>query len=517
MKSFNVTGVCVPEEYYMVDISGKIGQIKQLVNRRSYFTINKARQYGKSTTLNMLRRALSNEYICINLSFEGVGTTMFENSQSFCRRFLWQLDIAAKKAGEKIEWKNDKVTDFDELGLHIDQICADKKIVLMIDEVDKAGNYEVFLHFLGMLRDKFNERTNGLGATFHSVILAGVYDIKNIKSKMMSEGKYTPSETEDKKESSPWNIAVNFDVDMSFSPEEISTMLKEYDSEHNTNMDIPAISNEIYSHTGGYPFLVSKICQCVDESPGGKWTAAGVQKAVKILLEEKNTLFDDMFKNLENDKKLYDYIYELLIMGDYKPYVIYDPIVNVGDRYGFFKKNGNGGVAISNRIFELLMTDYYIAKDLRDKKQITGALGDILRNGSFDMELCLRKFAEHYAELYSREDIEFLERHGRLLFLSYLKPLINGLGFYHIESQLTDLRRMDITVDFGREQFIIELKLWKGKKAEEKAYVQLLGYMENKKSDTGYLLIFDFRTEPNKKHTEEWVEIDGKRIFEVII
>ena len=51
MKKFNVTGLCTPEEDYMVDISGKIAQIKKLVDSRSYFTINRARQYGKTTTL----------------------------------------------------------------------------------------------------------------------------------------------------------------------------------------------------------------------------------------------------------------------------------------------------------------------------------------------------------------------------------------------------------------------------------------------------------------------------------
>ena len=129
----------------------------------------------------------------------------------------------------------------------------------------------------------------------------------------------------------------------------------------------------------------------------------------------------------------------------------------------------------------------------------------------------LRKFAEHYAEIYSDGDMEFLERHGRLLFLSYLKPLINGQGFYHIESQFTDLRRMDIVVDFGRQQFIIELKLWRGEAYQAEAYAQLCGYLESKRADTGYLLSFDFRKEGNKVRKAEWVETSGKRIFDVMV
>ena len=31
------------------------------------------------------------------------------------------------------------------------------------------------------------------------------------------------------------------------------------------------------------------------------------------------------------------------------------------------------------------------------------------------MELCLRKFAAHYAELFGESDYKFIEKHGRML------------------------------------------------------------------------------------------------------
>ena len=84
MRSFNVTGLCLPEEDYMVDISSKIKQIKELVDSRCYFTINRARQYGKTTTLAMLKRALVDEYLVISISFEGLGDESFETAGAFC-------------------------------------------------------------------------------------------------------------------------------------------------------------------------------------------------------------------------------------------------------------------------------------------------------------------------------------------------------------------------------------------------------------------------------------------------
>ena len=56
VKKFNVTGVCVKEKHYMVDTGEKVEQIMKLIDEGHYFTINRARQYGKTTTL-FLRKA----------------------------------------------------------------------------------------------------------------------------------------------------------------------------------------------------------------------------------------------------------------------------------------------------------------------------------------------------------------------------------------------------------------------------------------------------------------------------
>ena len=67
------------------------------------------------------------------------------------------------------------------------RICrqAGKPVVLMVDEVDQAGNYQVFTTFLGVLRDMYLKRDTR--PAFQSVILAGVYDIKNLKDKVVQK------------------------------------------------------------------------------------------------------------------------------------------------------------------------------------------------------------------------------------------------------------------------------------------------------------------------------------------
>jgi hypothetical protein len=52
---------------------------------------------------------------------------------------------------------------------------------------------------------------------------------------------------------------------MSFNPDEIGTMLREYAKERRIEPDIPAIAEKLCYYTSGYPYLVSKLCKFVDE------------------------------------------------------------------------------------------------------------------------------------------------------------------------------------------------------------------------------------------------------------
>jgi hypothetical protein len=523
MRSFNITGLCVPKEDYMVDISAKLDKIIALIDKKSYFTINRARQYGKTTTLNLLKNRLADEYICASVSFEGVGDECFLSAATFCDMFLQKISQALRftNVSEEYakEWFDSNVASFRALGEHITKLCQNQKLVLLVDEVDKTSNNRTFLHFLGMLRDKYLLRKSNKDYTFHSVILVGVYDIKNIKLKLVNEGLI--SREDGAMYNSPWNIATNFNVDMSFNPTEIASMLTDYEADHKTNMDIGLISEEIYKYTSGYPFLVSRICKCIDEELENKdWTVAGIQRAISIILVEKNTLFDDLAKNLENNKEVYELLYALLINGERRAFTIDVPVIEWCSMFGYVSAR-DGATVISNKIFEIRMSNYFIAKN-EVTARMEGSVchstyKEITKGGVFNMELALNKFAEHYQEIYTEKDAPFLERHGRLLFLSYIKPLINGQGFYHIESQFTDLRRMDIVVDFGQEQFIVELKLWKGEAGMDEAYEQLAGYMESKGAEKAYLLTFDFRKEKTKERKAEWVQMGDRRVFSVVV
>lgn len=62
-RKFNDTGVCVPHRHYMVDVSGKLEKISQLVEGGEYFTINRPRQFGKTTIILLLDKILNLRYV----------------------------------------------------------------------------------------------------------------------------------------------------------------------------------------------------------------------------------------------------------------------------------------------------------------------------------------------------------------------------------------------------------------------------------------------------------------------
>lgn len=522
MLEFNIAGICVPERHYMVDITEKTDKIFKMVKAEKYFTINRGRQYGKTTTLGKLRKQMPDDYICISISLQFSSKEMFADEEGFCQELLSKIHralLTANKDEAKL-WLDSGITNFKELDCFITERCSGKKIVLIIDEADEASNNNIFVMFLKMLREKYLLRNTGDDFTFHSVILAGVYDVRNLKYKMALSGHYTPGIGESA-ENSPWNIAVDFKIDLSFSAKEIETMLAAYENDHHTGMNISEIAQEIHFYTSGYPYLVSKICLLIETELAGNWTKKGVQDAVKIILNENSTLFDDMVKKSEENSDLKNLLYNLTVGKRIISYNALDPVIKFGLMFCFVAEGEEGKLMIHNKIFEIALTDYFISRNTTSPgyRNVQDALqSEIIRDGIFDMELCLTKFKQHYAEIYTDKDLRFLEHDGKLIFLTYLKPLINGTGFYHFESETRDSGKMDLVIDFLKQQFILELKLWRGESSHKDAYRQLANYLKSKNIACGYMLTFDFRRKGDDRFSDnQWIEYDGKKIFDVVV
>jgi len=518
MKSFHITGTCIPAENYMVDTSPKIDAIMKMIEKKDYFVINRPRQFGKTTTLYLLRLRLldSADYLPVNMSFEGIGNDTFKTEKAFCPAFLGnflnRLVIGDNSYKGLFDDKIKKARDLISLSKILSEIIStvDKKIVLLIDEVDKSSNNELFLNFLGMLRDKYLNARMGMDVTFHSVILAGVNDIKTLKQKIRPDAM--------SQQNSPWNIAVPFNIDMFFRPPEIETMLKDYVSDSGIQMDTKAISERIFFWTSGYPFLVSDLCKIVTEEilpseQSSTWEICHIDQAVKIVKKGTNTLFDVLIKNMENYPDLYA-LMKGVVLGDKEAtFELKDPLISLAYMHGFISCDENGLAQIHNKIFQEAIINYLVSKMGTDR--IIENPGNrekeyIKKDGKLDFDLVMRKFQEVIKEKYSKTDVlksnEFIEKNLRLLFLVYLDPIVNGHGHSFKEVEIGAEKRLDIIVTFLNEMFVVELKIWRGPAYHEEGKRKLKKYMETMSINKGYMLILKkTKTKTFKREMEDGI------------
>ena len=525
MKQFNTTAVCIPSKHYMVDLSERVKEIKKLVDAGKYFTINRARQYGKTTTLTALAIALNDQYVVISTSFEGIGDAGFEDEASFVKEFCRLLRRefrrelrVSKEIKDEIDalFKNaDEKTKLGDLFDILLEWCDGSAfpIVLVIDEVDKATNNQVFLDFLAQLRDNYINRDSKGVSIFQSVILAGVTDVKHLKSKIRPG--------EDGKENSPWNIAAEFTIDMSLSESGIKGMLDEYEEDHHTGMNTEAIAKSIREYTNGYPFLVSRICQLLDEnisktmSFSEAWTDKGIDEAVKLLLAENNTLSQSITKNLNNYPELKAAIRSILMEGTRLAWNPDQADIVQMQMYGLIR-NDHNTVRVANRIFETRLYNLFLS-DEELKNNVFSREGELAKNifiedGKLNMRLIMEHFIETYTQVYGPLKERFKEKDGRELFLLYLKPIINGTGNYYIEAQTRDQTRTDVIVDYLGQQYISELKIWRGERYNAAGEQQIREYLDHWNLSTGYMLSFNFNK--NKEQGVHPVYVGDKLLYE---
>lgn len=512
-KKFNTAGLCIPRYHYMADVSDKVNRIKtEYVDQDEYFTINRARQYGKTTILYLLQENLKDSCVVLSISFEGK-----EEYFTSLRNFAEGLNISFYKLLRKtapglaaiFQERICQPLAMEEIGDRMTALCeqAGKRVILMIDEVDKAADNQVFLTFLGMLRERYLKRRVGGDATFSSVILVGVHDIKNLKMKMR------PGEGQNY--NSPWNISAVFEVDMGLYVNEIASMLREYEEDVHSGMDILRMAQELYDYTDGYPFLVSCLCKLMDEMELS-WDKNGLRIAVKELLKTNNTLFDDVIKNIRNHPEFSDLVEQIVLNGAQVAFEIQNPTIQRGCMYGILKEQ-DGRTAVSNILFETLIINYFVS--VRSTYALTASgyieKGQYIRDGVLDMELVLHRFSVFMKAEYRDEDGKFIENHGRLLFLSFLRPIINGTGHYAVEPKTRKNNRMDLQVFYGNQEIIVEMKVWRGEKYEQRGYDQLIRYLEARDVEKGYMLSFcDNKETPRKDRTFLY---RGHEICEVII
>ena len=530
MRVFNTTAVCIPSKHYMVDLTSRLEQVKAMVDTGQYFVINRARQYGKTTLLAALRRYLQEEYLVISLDFQVLGSASYRSEGHFvCALSRVLLDkeefeslaipTEIHENLRSIAFSSPEDTSLDILLSVFARWCrrVKKPIVLLIDEVDSATNNQVFLDFLAQLRLAYINRENV--PTFQSVILAGVTDIKNLKRKLRPD--------EASKFNSPWNIAADFKVKMSFDTADIAGMLNEYEVDHHTGMDVTAVAQSIEDYTSGYPFLVSRICQLIDteligkprfETPALAWSVDGVSETVRKILLERNTLFESLMAKVQSNAELARMLRQILFSGDDVAFNPDNVALHDAEMYGFLTHTDTK-VLISNRIFESRLYNYFLNTEENWESPLwlsaSRMKNRFVEEGRLSMNKVLERFVVSFDDIYGDSYEEFDEEEGRRRFLLYIRPIINGTGNYYIEARTRNNERMDVVIDYLGERFVVELKIWRGNAYNERGEEQLAAYLNYYHLEKGYMLSYNF----NKKKTVgvHTVSVGDKTLVEAVV
>lgn len=378
-KMFNVNGVCIPGLHYMVDLKDRLDAIKAMVDAGQYFAINKARQYGKTTTLRALAGYFKDDYIVISLDFQRMSTADFASESAF---------------------------------------------------------------------------VNGLARE----ILRKVRRMERVSG-------------------------------------QVKTELSELSENTNTKVRMVYVSDS-----------------------GAAWTKAGVLEAVKHLICEKNPLFESLIEKLNDYPEMREMIYLLLFQGQTIAYNADDNAMDILLMFGFIRVE-HETIQMANRIFETRLYNYFLTLPavqngemyrlaLRGKDQF-------IQNGQLDMEQILAKFVEHFNDIYGDRDRRFVDEEGRRYFLLYLKPIINGTGNYYVEARTRNQERTDLIIDYLGMQYIIEMKIWRGKAYNERGEKQLVEYLDHYHLQKGYMLSFSFNK--TKETGLKEIRLGDKILIEAVV
>jgi hypothetical protein len=399
------------------------------------------------------------------------------------------------------------VNNRDDFFSWLGKICAQQKVVLLIDEVDAIPD-NLVIGFLANLREMFLERWRRPAP--HAVALVGVHDIKNLQARYREETKSLGS-------ASPFNIAVDY-VIPPFSLENIRGYYAQHTAASGQAFDERVIAR-VHEVTSGHPWLVSALVKRLVEEvvPDRRVTitAAHLEEAVQRLLRENNTNFDSLIKHAY-EPDLQPIVIDLL-QGKHYPFTPFDPALNRLALYGVIRAGETNGCVIGNRIYEQVLFASFHRVMASQMLGGDATAGVVDAEGKLDFRRVLDKF-QAFMKAKGAQVVrshEFKEATGQLLLLSYLDLLVNGKGWTFKEVQSGE-GRIDVICCYKQQKEIVELKLWYGEQRYDQGLNQLVRYLESESLDQGYLVVFD-RREMAKEYTFSEHHVEEKKIFAWVV
>ncbi|MBC2695768.1 MAG: hypothetical protein HF982_10940 [Desulfobacteraceae bacterium] len=511
-RIFEKSGVVDPKASYYVSIENVTNMdnqdIKTMVDLGRYFSIFAPRQSGKTTFFEDFCHELEKDtsYVAILLSFQDYKNL---NSQRFYQ--LIQKDLYQQLASRLAHVNCPRLdavmayldshnisdhTWFRELFEELNQLVQFKKIVIFIDEFDgiPINELENFLTSLRELYQKYKKRSD---KALYSVGLVGIRNI----TKLIVGGV------------SPFNIADQVKLPP-FTLKNVRDLYAQYTEETNQLFTEEAVK-KVFDETSGQPWLVNRLgtIMTVDIKPEtiDPINAEDVEKAIKHLLKERNSHFDNL---LEKAKLYKESFVQITFNGvDYNPD---DKDQSWLEQFGLIKEVNDKAV-VANAIYKrrFLKAFFQKSKAIAD----TSLKSYFTSDGFLNMEAILSDFEEYIMQIgvnaFYRSKKPY-EKTGQFLLTAWLYQFVEGgKGELRFETP-TGLGRIDILLTYHGRKYIIETKINRSSldKTIEKAIDQLCGkYLLTERANEGYVVVFDLKAMVGEVATPQKRLVEGKEIL----
>lgn len=505
MRFFNTGGPCNPDKHYMLPAKHRLEayDVDRLIDQEHYFVVHAPRQVGKTTTMQMLARELteSEKYLSIVVSME-TGAAFPNDAYKAEQAILgsWKITIRTQLPPELHPpiWLPDAVGgNIISTFLSEWSLSASRPLVIFLDEIDALAD-DVLISVLRQLRAGYSNRPRGFPS---SLALIGLRDVRDYKVASGGSGRLSSP--------SPFNIAVRSITLRNFTEDEVIALLTQHEDESGQVIASGA-KKRVFTLSNGQPWLVNSLAKvCVEElvkDLSKPILASHIEEAKEILIQRRQVHLDQLTDKLQTSRVRS--VIEPILAGGSLDDIPIDDLEYVMD-LGLVERRNGHDVSIANPIY----------KEIIPRVLATSAQASIPRisptwlnpdgglNPTKLVDAFLAFWREHGQPLLKSAPYHEIAPH--LVMMAYLHRVVNGGGTIDREYAIGS-GKMDLYVRYGKDESLIqmamELKVWRDGRSEPltQGLKQLDDYMSGlsyhylnetqAEVRTGWLVIFDQRS-----------------------
>jgi hypothetical protein len=509
-KFFNTAGPCQPERHYTVNPLPRLSGIRELIDDAHYFIIHAPRQTGKTTYLYALMHQLNQEgkYTALTVNIQAAASGRdAERAMQIVAADIYNQAIQYLPAPECPTEVTEVSPNFGSLKYYLQQWARQnpKPLVLFIDEADSLMD-ELFLALLRQLRAGFEARPTGFP---HSLALVGLRDVRDYKIRLRPDSASLGT-------GSPFNVKTKSLFMLGFSQAEVNSLLDQHTQETGQVFSV-AVTQEIYRLTQGQPWLTNALAnQIVSEVLRNDYsqpiTLAHVAIAKEELIQRRDTHLDSLIDKLREPQV--KRVVTAILNGDAPTFDDLNEAISYTRDLGLIAPKPP--VRFANPIYQEIIPrvlgmgfEEFFPEEVIDPHWY-------IKHGRLDLEALLSAFQQFYranSEAWL-EKYDFREVGRQLLLMAFLQRIVNAGG--RIEREMAAGKgRCDLWVEYGGEQFVIELKLYHSQDTRNQGLEQTARYLSRFGLSQGYLIIFETRAGKTweERIYREVVEVEGKTVI----